>query len=95
METTDAVKRLSALAQDARLDVFRLLVKAGPEGLAAGEIARGLDEILGDLIRTRDADYRRGLGHGRPGPVAPACRAHQSSTSTPAAYVGGQCVPRA
>lgn len=43
METEDVVKRLSALAQDARLEVFRLLVKAGPEGLAAGEIARRLD----------------------------------------------------
>jgi DNA-binding transcriptional ArsR family regulator len=43
MESIDAVKRLSALAQDARLSVFRVLVKAGPEGLAAGEIARALD----------------------------------------------------
>src|ERR1700758_2330673 len=43
METTTAVKRLSALAQDARLELFRLLVKAGPEGLAAGEIARKLE----------------------------------------------------
>lgn len=43
METKDAVKRLSALAQDARLDVFRLLVKAGPEGLPAGEVARTLN----------------------------------------------------
>jgi ArsR family transcriptional regulator len=42
MEMTDAIKRLSALAQDGRLDVFRLLVKAGPDGLAAGEIARRL-----------------------------------------------------
>src|ERR1700761_6110274 len=42
MDTQDAVKRLSALAQDSRLDVFRLLVKAGPDGLAAGEIARKL-----------------------------------------------------
>ena len=42
MRSTEAVKRLSALAQDARLEVFRLLVKAGPEGLAAGEIARKL-----------------------------------------------------
>jgi DNA-binding transcriptional ArsR family regulator len=42
MDTQDAVKRLSALAQDARLEVFRLLVKAGPEGMAAGEIARAL-----------------------------------------------------
>jgi ArsR family transcriptional regulator len=43
METVDVVKRLSALAQEARLEVFRLLVKAGPQGMAAGEIARSLD----------------------------------------------------
>ena len=43
MELNDAIKRLSALAQDGRLQVFRLLVKAGPEGLPAGEIARTLD----------------------------------------------------
>lgn len=43
MELTVAIKRLSALAQDARLEVFRLLVKAGPDGLAAGEIARRLN----------------------------------------------------
>lgn len=43
MESTDAVKRLSALAQDSRLALFRLLVKAGPEGMAAGGIARALD----------------------------------------------------
>jgi DNA-binding transcriptional ArsR family regulator len=42
MDTTDAIKRLSALAQDTRLDLFRLLVKAGPEGQAAGDIARAL-----------------------------------------------------
>jgi DNA-binding transcriptional ArsR family regulator len=39
----DAVRRLSALAQESRMEVFRLLVKAGPEGLAAGDIARTLD----------------------------------------------------
>jgi DNA-binding transcriptional ArsR family regulator len=43
MEMNDAIKRLSALAQDARLEVFRLLVKVGPDGLAAGDIARKLD----------------------------------------------------
>ncbi len=42
MESNDAVRRLSALAQDSRLAVFRLLVRAGPEGMAAGDIARGL-----------------------------------------------------
>jgi DNA-binding transcriptional ArsR family regulator len=42
MESSLAVRRLAALAQDSRLAVFRMLVKAGPEGLAAGEIARAL-----------------------------------------------------
>ena len=40
METNSAVAALSALAHESRLSVFRLLVQAGPEGLAAGEIAR-------------------------------------------------------
>jgi ArsR family transcriptional regulator, arsenate/arsenite/antimonite-responsive transcriptional repressor len=39
MEKTDAIAALAALAQDNRLDVFRLLVKAGREGLAAGKVA--------------------------------------------------------
>jgi DNA-binding transcriptional ArsR family regulator len=43
MESELAIKRLSAIAQEARLEVFRLLVKAGPEGMAAGDIARKLD----------------------------------------------------
>jgi ArsR family transcriptional regulator, arsenate/arsenite/antimonite-responsive transcriptional repressor len=42
MESNNAVKRLSALAQDSRLAVFRLLIKAGPTGVPAGEIARTL-----------------------------------------------------
>src|SRR6266581_5154635 len=43
METTHAVIALAALAQGNRLDVFRLLVQAGPEGLPAGEVASALD----------------------------------------------------
>lgn len=35
-----AVAALSALANDSRLGVFRLLVTAGPDGLPAGAIAR-------------------------------------------------------
>ena len=42
MESSVAVKRLSALAQDSRLAVFRLLVSAGPGGVSAGEVARAL-----------------------------------------------------
>ena len=43
MEKPDAVAALAALAQDNRLDVFRLLVQAGPAGLPAGEVASALD----------------------------------------------------
>jgi ArsR family transcriptional regulator, arsenate/arsenite/antimonite-responsive transcriptional repressor len=43
MEKTDAVAALAALAQDNRLDVFRLLIRAGPDGMPAGAIAEALD----------------------------------------------------
>jgi ArsR family transcriptional regulator len=42
MESTNAVTALSALAHEGRLQVFRLLVQAGKDGVAAGEIARRL-----------------------------------------------------
>src|SRR3982751_793448 len=42
MEKMDAVAALAALSQDNRLDVFRLLVQAGPDGLAAGAVAEKL-----------------------------------------------------
>ena len=42
MDTSNALSALSALAHDGRLAVFRLLVKAGPDGMAAGDIARKL-----------------------------------------------------
>ena len=40
MEATPAVAALSALAHESRLGVFRLLVRAGAKGMAAGEVAR-------------------------------------------------------
>jgi ArsR family transcriptional regulator len=43
MGKSEAVMALAALAQDNRLDVFRLLVQAGPEGLPAGQVASALD----------------------------------------------------
>ena len=39
MDKEDVVAALAALAQDHRLEVYRLLVQAGPGGMAAGEIA--------------------------------------------------------
>jgi ArsR family transcriptional regulator len=42
MEKTDALSALAALAQESRLDVFRLLVQAGAAGIPAGQIGERL-----------------------------------------------------
>jgi ArsR family transcriptional regulator, arsenate/arsenite/antimonite-responsive transcriptional repressor len=43
MKTTQALEALSALAHATRLEVFRRLVRAGPPGLVAGELAAALE----------------------------------------------------
>ena len=43
MKILQAVKALSALAQESRLEAYRLLVKAGPDGMPAGQISEQLD----------------------------------------------------
>jgi ArsR family transcriptional regulator, arsenate/arsenite/antimonite-responsive transcriptional repressor len=59
MKKPDAVAALAALAQDSRLDVFRLLVEAGPQGLPAGGVAGALKLAPNTLTfhfdRLRDA----------------------------------------
>lgn len=42
MEKAHAIAALAALAQDSRLDIFRLLVQAGEDGMAAGRIGERL-----------------------------------------------------
>lgn len=49
METNNALATFAALAQDMRLQVLRLLIVAGPEGLTAGEIAARLDALPNTL----------------------------------------------
>jgi ArsR family transcriptional regulator len=39
MEVSNAIAALAALAQENRLEIFRLLVQAGPDGMAAGQVA--------------------------------------------------------
>jgi len=60
MKKQDAISILAALAQDNRLDVFRLLVEAGPEGMPAGHIADSLklqpNALTFHLDRLREAD---------------------------------------
>lgn len=43
MDKKTAVSQLGAIAQEARLDIFRLLVQAGAAGLAAGAISEQLN----------------------------------------------------
>lgn len=43
MEKKNAIVALAALAQENRLEAFRLLVQAGPKGMAAGEVATALN----------------------------------------------------
>ena len=42
MEVKHAVTALSSLAQESRLEIFRLLIHAGPEGMPAGKIAEAV-----------------------------------------------------
>jgi DNA-binding transcriptional ArsR family regulator len=59
MKKHDALAALAALAQDNRLDIFRLLVEAGPDGLSAGKISEQLGLAPNTLTfhfdRLRDA----------------------------------------
>ena len=61
MKTQNAVAALAALAQDNRLDVFRLLVQAGPDGMAAGRVAEELDLAPNTLTFHFDRLHLAGL----------------------------------
>src|SRR5215467_5255301 len=60
MEMSDAVAALAALAQENRLEVFRLLVQTGREGMPAGRVAEELD--LAPNTLTFHFDRLRGAG---------------------------------
>jgi len=49
MDQKRAIAALGALAQETRLDLFRLLVTCGPEGLPAGVIAERLGVLPSSL----------------------------------------------
>jgi ArsR family transcriptional regulator, arsenate/arsenite/antimonite-responsive transcriptional repressor len=44
MKKSNVIAALSALAQETRLEIFRLLVQKGPDGVAAGEIGERLGQ---------------------------------------------------
>ena len=63
MQPTDVVDALGALAQETRLEVYRLLVRAGPSGLAAGRIASELGVPAATLSFHLKELVRAGLLH--------------------------------
>ena len=67
MDANGAITALGALAQEHRLSLFRLLVRAGPDGLAAGEIASALGMRRGTVsaaISRASAHFKRLEAHG-------------------------------
>jgi len=69
MEMQAAITALSALGHEGRLTIFRLLVQAGPAGLAAGEVARRLgiqpSTLTANLNILARADLVRSHREGR------------------------------
>jgi DNA-binding transcriptional ArsR family regulator len=61
MDTKGAVGALAALAQEHRLALFRLLVPAGPEGMAAGSVAEALGVANSSLSFHLAQLHRAGL----------------------------------
>ncbi len=61
MESKQALNALDALSHETRLQVFRLLVTAGPEGRSAGAIAEALDVLPNTLSAHLACLTRAGL----------------------------------
>ncbi len=61
MDKYAVLEALSALSQETRLDVFRLLVRAGPVGLCAGEIAERLGVVQNTMSTNLQVLHRAGL----------------------------------
>ena len=78
MDANAAVASLSALAHPGRLEVFRLLVRAGAEGMASGDIARATGHVPQTLSGNLNILGHAGLVSsrrrvGRPGGVGGPC----------------------
>ena len=65
MTESESISALSALAHELRLRVFRLLVRNGPDGLSAGEIAASLALAPSSLSFHLSHLERAGLIHSR------------------------------
>lgn len=65
MISSEAVQSLAALAQENRLEIYRLLVRAGPQGLVVGQIAETLGIPAATLSFHLKTLLHGGLVHSR------------------------------
>lgn len=91
MEQSDAVAALAALAQDNRLDVYRLLVQAGPDGLAAGNVASELKLAPNTLTFHFDRLRQAGLVSVRRDGRSMIYSANYDSMNSLIAYLTDNC----
>jgi DNA-binding transcriptional ArsR family regulator len=91
MEQLNPVAALAALGHDARLEVFRLLVRAEPEGLPVGEIARLLEVPASTLSHHLGALVAAGLVSQRRVGRTVLCRADVGRLRAVFAHVEADC----
>jgi DNA-binding transcriptional ArsR family regulator len=65
MQAVQAIEALGALAQEHRLQLFRLLIQAGAAGMAAGDLARAIEIPNSSLSFHLGHLHRAGLIHQR------------------------------
>lgn len=91
MKSNEAVAALTALAQDSRLAAYRLLVQAGDEGLAVGEIGERLKlpgaTLTNHLNVLRHAGLVRDVREGR----SIRCRADYARMNALLAFLTQNC----
>ncbi len=63
MDKDKALEAFAALSQPTRLDVFRLLIKAGESGMSAGDISDALDVRQNTMSANLSILTRSGLIH--------------------------------
>jgi DNA-binding transcriptional ArsR family regulator len=91
MRESDAAPKLSALGHEARLKVFRLLVRAGPEGLNIGEIQRLLGIAPSTLAHHLGALVAAGLVSQEKRGRETVNRAEFAAMRALLAYVEAEC----
>jgi ArsR family transcriptional regulator len=91
MDTRAAVRALAALAQESRLEVFRLLVQAGPQGLPAGEIAESLGIPASTLSFHVKALQQAGLVESRQASRFVFYSARYAAMNDLVAFLGENC----